>query len=109
MKSSSHRDILTKINECECKTKPLVNVSNLELRIQSYSFSITPENEPNSLECLCLTFLTNDDYLMALCGCEDIQNRNSQNSLQYLNDLNGSMDSSVDDFYVFNFEKDLEL
>jgi hypothetical protein len=109
MKSSSHRDLLTKINECECKTKSLVDISNPELRIQSNSFSITPENEPNSQECLCLTFPTNDDYLMAFCGCEDLQNRNSQNSLRYLKDLNGSIDSSVDDYCMFNFEKDLEF
>jgi len=109
MKSNSHRDLLTKIYECECKAKPLVEVSNPELRIQSYSLSITPEREPNSQECLCLTFPTHDEYLMSLCGCEDLQNKNSQNFIQYLNDLTGSIYSSVDDFSVFNFEKDIEL
>ncbi len=109
MKSSSHRDVISKMPCCKYNNMPVEYHDYPELQIQSYSLLILPETERNSMEFLYYAPPVKEDYFMPFCACEDFRIKNSQVSLGYLNDLSGSHNSSSDDYCMLNFEKDLEL
>jgi hypothetical protein len=107
MKSSSHREFMESVKCEQCEQTPPEYYNSQDLKIQSYSLSIGPENEKNILEFLWNTLPLNEDLFM--CSCEDFNSKNRQLLFGDFDDMTLTPKTSTDDCYIFKFEEDLDL
>jgi hypothetical protein len=94
--------------ECdECQQIPVEHYNSEDLKIQSYSLSIGPDNDKNSLDFLWDTITLNENLF--ICSCEDLNSKKRQLLFEYFEDRTLTAKTSKDDNYILNLDEDLYL